>query len=123
LREKASNLGFVPQPSCLFLAVGDGAGPWLSFHMLCGLCPKLGRNNISVDGRKYEDVKLRYILMHETTHGKRLDIFVKWLLIFPGAIHTAKSKGCCLFLLENTPILCNTSQYLQYHIQGYRKAY
>lgn len=37
--------------------------------------------------KKYADVKLRNILMHEITHMKRYDIFVKWLLIFVGAIH------------------------------------
>lgn len=37
--------------------------------------------------QKYEDMKLRNILMHEIIHIKRYDIFVKWLLIFVGAIH------------------------------------
>ncbi|MCM1124992.1 MAG: M56 family metallopeptidase [Lachnospiraceae bacterium] len=37
--------------------------------------------------RKYEDMKLRNILMHEITHKKRYDIFVKWLLILVGAVH------------------------------------
>lgn len=37
--------------------------------------------------KKYEDIKLRNILMHEITHRKRCDIFVKWLLIFAGAVH------------------------------------
>ena len=37
--------------------------------------------------RKYEDIKLQNILTHEITHMKRHDIFVKWLLIFAGAIH------------------------------------
>lgn len=37
--------------------------------------------------KKYEDTKLRNILMHEITHMKRHDIFVKWLLIIVGAVH------------------------------------
>lgn len=37
--------------------------------------------------KKYEDMQLRNILMHEITHVKRYDIFVKWLFIFVGAIH------------------------------------
>ncbi|MCM1057636.1 MAG: M56 family metallopeptidase [Firmicutes bacterium] len=45
------------------------------------------RPAIILPDKKYEDVKLRNILMHEITHRKRHDIFVKWLLIFAGAIH------------------------------------
>lgn len=37
--------------------------------------------------KKYEDTQLQNILMHEITHWKRHDIFVKWLLIFTGAAH------------------------------------
>lgn len=37
--------------------------------------------------KKYEDIKLQNILMHEMIHRKRHDIFVKWLLIFVGAVH------------------------------------
>lgn len=42
---------------------------------------------IILPDKKYEDIRLRNILMHEITHMKRHDIFVKWLLIFVGAIH------------------------------------
>ena len=42
---------------------------------------------IILPDKKYEDIKLRNILMHEIVHMKRNDIFVKWLLIFVGAIH------------------------------------
>ncbi len=42
---------------------------------------------IILPDKKYEDMKLRNILMHEITHMKRHDIFVKWVLIFVGAIH------------------------------------
>lgn len=42
---------------------------------------------IILPDKKYEDMKLRNILMHEITHMRRHDIFVKWLLIFAGAIH------------------------------------
>lgn len=42
---------------------------------------------VILPNKKYEDIKLRNILLHETTHMKRYDIFVKWLLIFVGAVH------------------------------------
>ncbi len=42
---------------------------------------------ILLPDKKYEDMKLRNILMHEITHMKRYDIFVKWLFICVGAIH------------------------------------
>lgn len=42
---------------------------------------------ILLPDKKYEDMKLRNILMHEITHMKRYDIFVKWLFICIGAIH------------------------------------
>lgn len=42
---------------------------------------------VILPNQKYEDMKLRNILMHEIIHIKRYDIFVKWLLIFVGAIH------------------------------------
>lgn len=45
------------------------------------------RPAIILPDKKYEDKKLRNILMHEITHIKKHDIFVKWLLIFVGAIH------------------------------------
>lgn len=45
------------------------------------------RPAIILPDKKYEDMKLRNILLHEITHMKRHDIFVKWLLIFVGAIH------------------------------------
>ena len=51
--------------------------------ILIGLfCP-----TIILPDKKYEDMKLRNILIHEIVHMKRNDIFVKWLLIFVGAIH------------------------------------
>ncbi|MDE6389456.1 MAG: M56 family metallopeptidase [Lachnospiraceae bacterium] len=45
------------------------------------------RPAVILPDKKYEDMKLRNILLHEITHMKRYDIFVKWLLIFVGAIH------------------------------------
>lgn len=45
------------------------------------------RPAIILPNKKYEDTKLRNILLHEITHMKRYDIFVKWLLIFVGAVH------------------------------------
>lgn len=45
------------------------------------------RPAVILPDKKYEDVQLRNILMHEITHRKKQDIFVKWLLIFVGAIH------------------------------------
>lgn len=45
------------------------------------------RPAVILPNKKYEDIKLRNILLHETTHMKRYDIFVKWLLIFVGAVH------------------------------------
>ena len=45
------------------------------------------RPAVVLPDKKYEDIQLRNILMHEITHVKRYDIFVKWLLIFVGAIH------------------------------------
>ena len=37
--------------------------------------------------KEYGEVQLRNILLHEIMHRKRHDIFVKWLLIFAGAVH------------------------------------
>lgn len=45
------------------------------------------RPAIVLPDKKYEDMELRNILLHEITHMKRHDIFVKWLLIFAGAVH------------------------------------
>ncbi len=45
------------------------------------------RPAVILPDQEYEDVQLRNILMHEITHWKRHDIFVKWLLIFDGAVH------------------------------------
>lgn len=45
------------------------------------------RPAVILPDRKYEDVKLRNILLHEMTHKKRHDIFIKWLLILAGAVH------------------------------------
>ena len=45
------------------------------------------RPAVILPDKKYEDVQLRNILMHEITHRKKQDIFVKWLLIFVGAVH------------------------------------
>lgn len=45
------------------------------------------RPAVILPDKKYEDMKLRNILMHEIIHMKRHDIFVKWLLILVGAIH------------------------------------
>lgn len=84
----------------------------LGFHILCYgfYIRKLGRHNLSANqqetelvktpiligffrpsvilpDKKYGDMELRNILMHEMTHRKRHDIFVKWLLIFVGAVH------------------------------------
>lgn len=45
------------------------------------------RPAVILPNKNYEDMKLRNILMHEITHMKRYDIYVKWLLIFVGAMH------------------------------------
>lgn len=45
------------------------------------------RPTVILPDKKYEDMKLRNILMHEITHRKRHDIFIKWLLISVGSIH------------------------------------
>lgn len=45
------------------------------------------RPAVILPDQKYEDMKLRNILMHEITHMKRYDIVVKWLLIWVGAVH------------------------------------
>lgn len=45
------------------------------------------RPAIIMPDKKYEEKKLRNILLHEVTHKKRHDIFIKWLLIFIGAVH------------------------------------
>lgn len=45
------------------------------------------RPAVILPDRKYEGMKLRNILMHETTHWKKHDILVKWLLIFAGSVH------------------------------------
>lgn len=45
------------------------------------------RPTIILPDRKYEDINLHSILMHEITHMKKHDIAVKWLLIFAGALH------------------------------------
>lgn len=45
------------------------------------------RPAVILPDKKYEDMQLRNILMHEITHVKRYDIFGKWLFIFAGAIH------------------------------------
>ena len=45
------------------------------------------RPAVILPDKAYGDVKLRHILLHEMTHRKRQDIFVKWLLIFAGAVH------------------------------------
>lgn len=42
---------------------------------------------VILPNKKYADVQLRNILMHEITHMRRYDIFVKWLLILVEAIH------------------------------------
>ena len=42
---------------------------------------------VILPNKKYGDMKLRNIMVHEITHVKRYDIFAKWLLIFVGAIH------------------------------------
>ncbi len=45
------------------------------------------RPEIILPDKKYEDMRLQNILLHEITHMKRHDIFIKWLLIFAGAMH------------------------------------
>lgn len=42
---------------------------------------------IILPDKKYEDINLNSILIHEITHMKKHDIAVKWLLIFVGALH------------------------------------
>lgn len=45
------------------------------------------RPAVILPDKKYGDMELQNILMHEITHKKKHDIFVKWLLIFVGALH------------------------------------
>lgn len=45
------------------------------------------RPAVILPDKKYGDMKLRNILMHEITHRNRHDILVKWLFILAGAIH------------------------------------
>ena len=45
------------------------------------------RPEIILPYKKYEDIKLQGILLHEITHMRKYDIAVKWLLIFVGALH------------------------------------
>lgn len=45
------------------------------------------RPAVILPDKAYEDTALQNILMHEVTHWKRHDIFVKWLLILVGAVH------------------------------------
>lgn len=42
---------------------------------------------VILPNKKYEDIKLRNILMHEIAHMERHDIFIKWLFVFVGSIH------------------------------------
>lgn len=44
------------------------------------------RPAVILPDKEYEDMQLHNILMHEITHWKKHDIFVKWLLILVGAI-------------------------------------
>lgn len=66
-----------------------------------GYTPKLYRNNIVytpmlmgvfrpiivLPDKKYEDMQLKNILLHELTHLRRYDVAVKWLSVFLGALH------------------------------------
>lgn len=45
-------------------------------------CPK-----IILPYKKYEDIKLQSIFLHEMTHMRKYDIAIKWLLILVGALH------------------------------------
>lgn len=45
------------------------------------------RPAVILPDKKYEDIRLQNILMHEIIHMQRHDIAVKWLLIFTGAVH------------------------------------
>lgn len=42
---------------------------------------------IILPDKKYEDMKLQGILLHEITHMRKNDIVIKWLLILVGALH------------------------------------
>ena len=57
--------------------------PTVEIPILTGLF----RPAVILPNKKYEDPRLRNILMHEITHMKRYDILVKRLLILVGAIH------------------------------------
>ena len=57
--------------------------PTVEIPILTGLF----RPAVILPNKKYEDLRLRNILMHEITHMKRYDILVKRLLILVGAIH------------------------------------
>ena len=55
----------------------------ISIPILIGVfCPK-----IILPYKKYEDIKLQSILLHEMTHLRKYDIVIKWLLILVGALH------------------------------------
>lgn len=45
------------------------------------------RPEIILPYKKYEDMKLQGILLHEITHMRKYDIAIKWLLILVGALH------------------------------------
>lgn len=82
------------------------------------------RPAVVLPDKKYEDIQLRNILMHEITHVKRCDIFVKWLLIFVGAIHwfnplvyfvrREMNKACELACDESVIKRFNISEMQQY---------
>ena len=45
------------------------------------------RPAIILPDKKYEDIELQSILLHEITHMRKHDIVIKWLLILVGALH------------------------------------
>lgn len=68
---------------------GSKNTPWLyknsivASPILIGVfCPE-----IILPYKKYEDMKLQGILLHEITHMRKHDIAIKWLLILVGALH------------------------------------
>ena len=51
--------------------------------MLIGVFGK----KIILPDKEYNDIQLQYILLHEKTHLRRLDLPIKWLTVFVNAIH------------------------------------
>lgn len=97
--------------------------PTVEIPILTGLF----RPAVILPNKKYEDLRLRNILMHEITHMKRYDILVKRLLILVGAIHWFNplvyfvrreiNKACELACDESVIKKFNNIEMQQYDVQ------